>query len=62
MYGGPFCIEKYILYKRKQKTPKCSTQKSGLCVFANKGKLQNKSRPRLSGKVAASAVGRGEYE
>ena len=19
MYGGPFCIEKYILYKRKQK-------------------------------------------
>ncbi len=28
----------------KQKIPKCRTQKSGLCVFANKEKLQNKSR------------------
>lgn len=33
----------------KTKIPKCRTQKSGLCVFANKGKLQNKSRPRLTG-------------
>ena len=44
MYDGPFCTGKYILYEKKQKIPKCRTQKSDLCVFANKEKLQNKSR------------------
>lgn len=44
MYSDPFCTGKYILYEKKQKTPKCRTQKSGLCVFENKEKLQNKSR------------------
>ncbi len=34
-------------------------KKSGLCVFANKGKLQNKSRPRLSGKVSTVRLTKG---
>ena len=33
----------------KTKILKCRTQKSGLCVFENKEKMQKKSRPRLSG-------------
>ena len=24
---GPFCMEKYILYEKKQKIPKCRTKK-----------------------------------
>ena len=34
---------------RIEKNTKMPHTKSGLCMFANKGKLQNKSRPRLRG-------------
>ena len=36
--------------------------KSHLRMMGNKGRMKNASRPRLSGKVAALAVGRGKCE
>ena len=37
MYDGPFCTGKYILYEKKQKTPKCRTQKeASVCLQIKK--------------------------
>ena len=67
MYGGPFFIEKYILYKKEQKYRNDGRGELNLRepvnnFFLKKESMQTVSRPRLSGKVAASAVGRGKCE
>lgn len=46
MYGGPFCIEKYILYEKKQKIPKCHTKKAASVCLQIKRSCKTKAAGR----------------
>ena len=51
-----------FLYEQKQRIRNDSHKKAVLADLNQREKNTNISRPRLSGKVAAIAVGRGKYE
>ena len=46
MYDGPFCTGNIFYTRKNKKYQNAAHKKSGLCVFENKEKLQNKSRQK----------------